>query len=129
MAILSQHTKLAYKTSGETYTDLTNLQSFPEIGNNAPEQVDITTLGDDAKKYMAGLIDSSQELTFGFLYEKEQFNTLTAMKTSTDWKISFSDGTSATFKATPSVKIDGKGVGEATTYTLNLGVESLIVFE
>lgn len=129
MAILSQKTKLSYKASGDAYTELTNLQSFPEIGNNAPEQVDITTLGDEAKRYMAGLVDSSQELSFGFLYEKEQFTTLSAMKDSTNWKITFVDGTTATFDAAPSVKIDGKGVGEAATYTLNLGVESLIVFE
>jgi hypothetical protein len=107
---------------------LENLQEIAELGNNAPEKVDITVLSDEAKKSMDGLRDTAQDLAFKFLYEKEQFNKLAKLTGSCGWKVKLPDGTRADFTATPSVKLDGVGVGAALTYTLTLSVESLIEF-
>lgn len=125
--ILSKGITLGYK-NGSTTKVLTNLQEIAELGNNAPEKIDVTVLSDAAKKSIAGLTDTAQDLAFKFLYEKEQFAELTALTDSTEWVVTLPDNTTATFTATPSVKLAGVGVSAPITYTLNLSVESLIVF-
>lgn len=128
--ILSKGITLGYKAAGGgEYKTLTNLQEIAELGNNAPEKIDVTVLSDEAKKSIAGLTDTAQDLAFKFLYEKEQFAELSALDESTEWRVTLPDSTTATFTATPSVKIAGVGVSAPITYTLNLSVESLIVFE
>lgn len=126
--ILSKGITLSYKTSGGEYTVLTNLQEIPEIGNGAPEKVEVTVLTDGVKKYIAGLGDSGQELGFKFLYEKEQFTALAAMSDTCEWKVAMPDAVSATFSGVPSVKFDGAGTNAALTYTLTITVESEIAF-
>lgn len=127
--ILTKGIKLSYKaSSGETYTELTNLMEIPEIGNGEKEMIDVTVLTDDVKKSIAGLGDSAQTLAFKFLYVKEQFNTLAAMDSSTEWKVEMPDGVNATFTGTPAVKFDSAAPNAALTYTLSIGVESKITF-
>jgi hypothetical protein len=128
MAILTKGISLSYKLASGEYIELTNLHEIPEIGNGAPEKVEVTTLADSAKTYIAGLSDSGQDLAFKFLYEKEQFETLIGITESCSWKVSMPDGISATFDGTPSVKFDGASPNNAITYTLNVIVESMIEF-
>lgn len=125
---LSKGIKLSYKASGDAFTELTNLMEIPEIGNNAPEKIDVTVLSDDAKKSITGLQDTAQDLAFKFLYEEAQFSALVGLSGSTEWKVELPDGTAATFTGAPSVKLDGIGVSAAITYTLNVSVESLVTF-
>lgn len=127
---LSKGIKLSYKSAGgSNYTELTNLQEIPELGNNAKEKVDVTVLSDSAKKSIDGLSDTAQDLSFKFLYDKEQFTTLAALTTSTDWQVELpSEGNTATFSGTPSVKLDSAGVGAALTYTLTISVNTVITF-
>ena len=126
---LSKGIKLSYKASGGAdFTALTNLMEIPEIGNTAPEKIDVTVLSDDAKKSITGLQDTAQDLAFKFLYEEAQFGTLAGLSGSTEWKVELPDGTAATFTGAPSVKLDGIGVSAAITYTLNVSVESLVTF-
>ncbi|MBQ0099701.1 MAG: phage tail protein [Firmicutes bacterium] len=130
--ILSKGITLSYKasSSASTYTDLTNLQEIPELGNTAPEKIDVTVLSDSAKKSIAGLGDTAQDLGFKFLYDSDQFEDLVALDedVSISWKVSLPDGEEATFTGTPSVKLDGVGVNSAITYTLTVSVDSLIAF-
>lgn len=126
---LSKGITLGYKASGgASYTKLTNLQEIPELGNNAPEKIDVTVLSDEAKKSINGLQDTAQDLAFKFLYEETQFGTLAGLSGTHSWQVELPDGTTATFDATPSIKLDGVGVSAALTYTLTLSVESLVVF-
>lgn len=131
--ILTKGITLSYKaTSGGSgsYTVLTNLMEIPEIGNGEKEMVDVTVLTDEVKKSIAGLGDSAQTLGFKFLYEQEQFQTLAAMNTSMEWKVSMPGeaAIAATFTATPAVRFDSAAPNAALTYTLNLSVESAITF-
>lgn len=126
--ILTKGITLSYKQDG-AYVELTNLQEIPEIGNGAPEKVETTTLADSAKTYIAGLGDSGQELSFKFLYEKAQFETLIAIDETCDWKVAMPDGIAATFKGTPSVKFNSAAPNNALGYTLTVIVESVIEFE
>lgn len=131
MAILSKGITLSYKV-GEAaeYTILTNLQEIPELGNSATrERVDVTTLDDDRRKSIAGLQEEGEtELTFKFLHEKEQFETLIAFTDSMGWKVTLPDGITCTFNGTPSVRLDGAGVNAALTYTLGISVDGEFVF-
>ena len=126
--ILTKGIKLSYATGEGAFTELTNLMSIPEIGNAAKEMIDVTVLTDNVKKSIAGLGDSAQDLAFQFLYEKTQFQTLSAMATSMKWKVEMPDGVNATFDGTPSIKFDSASPNAALTYTLTVGVESEIVF-
>ena len=78
MAVISKGIKLSYKTSGEIYTDLTNLQEIPDLGGES-EAIEITTLADAAHMYTDGLLNYGDSLGFKFLYEKEQFSALGAL--------------------------------------------------
>lgn len=126
--ILTKGIKLSYKSTGDEYKVLKDLQEVPEIGNGAPEKIEVTTLDSEVKEYIAGLQDSGQDLAFKFLYVKEQFTELSGLDASQDWKVEMPDGVAATFKGTPSVKFDGASANGAITYTLNVTVESAIAF-
>ena len=126
--ILTKGIKLSYAASEGSFVELTNLMEIPEIGNGAPEKIEVTTLADNVKTYIAGLGDSGQELGFKFLYEKEQFQALLAMTDSCKWKVEMPDSVAATFDGTPAVKFDGASPNNALTYTLTVIVESEIVF-
>ena len=126
--ILTKGITLGYSTDGSSFTVLTNLMEIPEIGNGEKEMIDVTVLTDDVKKSIAGLGDYSQTLSFKFLYEKTQFETLMAMETSCKWKVTMPDGVTATFDGTPAVRFDSAAPNAALTYTLAIGVESKIVF-
>lgn len=125
MATISKGITLSYKTNGETYTDLTNLQEIPELGGDT-ESIEITVLSDAAHMYTNGIKNYGDSLTFKFLYDTTQFTTLNSLSGSVDWKVSLPDGengaidTTCTFSGTCSVKLDGVGVNSALTYTLSI---------
>ena len=127
--ILTKNIKLSYGAKGTSqFKELLNLQEIPEIGNGAPEKIEVTVLTDNVKRYIAGLGDSGQDLSFKFLYVKEQFQELLALDETQTWQVSMPDGVTATFDAVPSVKFDSASPNNAITYTLTLIVESEIVF-
>ena len=130
MAILTKGITLGYKAAdGSDYTTLTNLRDVPAIGNAAPEKIEVTTLSDNVKTYIAGLGDSGQDLAFVFIYEKEQFQSLIGMAgESYNWKVSMPDGVYASFDGVPAVMYDAASPNAALTYTLTIVVESEITF-
>lgn len=121
MAVISKGIKLSYKTgtSGTTYTQLTNLQEIPELGGDT-EAIEITTLADAAHTYTDGIKNYGDSLAFKFLYEKDQFTSLSALNGVQGWKVELSDGASCSFNGSCSVKLDGVGVNAALTYTLSI---------
>lgn len=125
--ILTKNMSLAYGADSSKKV-LTNLMEIPEIGNNAPEKIDVTVLTDDVKKSISGLADSAQDLAFKFLYEEEQFTELCALTGSQSWEVTLPGTKKATFTGTPSVKLGAAAPNGALTYTLNISVESAIAF-
>lgn len=131
--ILTKNMKLFYGAEASSLTELENLMEIPEIGNTAPEKIDVTVLTDDVKRSISGLGDSAQDLAFKFLYDEEQFTTLAAIKDTQNWEVRLpanADGSykKATFTGTPSVKLGAAAPNGALTYTLNVSVESKIEF-
>lgn len=133
MAVISKGIKLSYKTTGEIYTALTNLQEIPELGGES-EAIEITTLADVAHMYTDGIKNYGDSLAFKFLYDKTQFNTLNGLSGVVSWKVELPDGadgaldTACTFTGTCSVKLDGVGVNSALTYSLNIKPNSEMSF-
>lgn len=128
MAVISKGIKLSYKSSGTTYTDLTNLQEIPELGGSA-DSIEITTLADAAHKYTNGIKSYGDTLAFKFLFDKTQFTTLSGLNGSISWKVTLPDDNgTATFTGSPSVTLDGAGVNVALTYTLNIKPDSEIAW-
>lgn len=127
---LSKGIKLSYKSgSSSSYTDLTNLQEIPDIGGSA-DSVEVTTLDDAAHMYINGLLDYGDSLDFTFLYDKAQFNTLSGLTGSVNWKVTLpgTSGLTATFSGEPSARLNGVGVNDAVTYTLSIKPDSAIAF-
>lgn len=126
-ATISKGIKLSYKANGESYTDLTNLQEIPDIGGES-EAIEITVLSDEAHMYCDGIKNYGDSLAFKFLYEKEQFTTLSGLTGSKEWKVSLPDSTACSFSGSASVKLDGVGVNAALTYTLSIKPDSAMVW-
>ena len=126
-AIISKGITLSYKADGGEYEVLTNLQEIPELGGDT-ESIEITTLADEGHRYTNGIKNYGDNLSFKFLYEAEQFNALTVLTGSVDWKVELPDGTTCTFGGTSSVKLDGVGVNAALTYTLNIKPNSAMIW-
>lgn len=129
MATISKGIKLSYKTaaSESQYTELTNLQEIPDLGGEA-EAIEITTLADAAHMYTDGILNYGDSLAFKFLYDKEQFTTLTGLTGSNSWKVELPDGATCTFTGTSSVKLDSVGVNAALTYQLSIKPNSAMAW-
>ena len=129
MATISKGIKLSYKASASEsqYTELTNLQEIPDLGGEA-EAIEITTLADAAHMYTDGILNYGDSLAFKFLYDKEQFTTLTGLTGSNSWKVELPDGATCTFTGTSSVKLDSVGVNAALTYQLSIKPNSAMAW-
>jgi hypothetical protein len=130
--ILTKNMKLFYGKETPS-NELKNLMEIPEIGNSAPEKIDVTVLTDEVKRSITGLGDSAQDLAFKFLYDEEQFDALSKLKDTHKWEVRLpqkADGKyqKATFDGTPSVRLGAAAPNGALTYILNVSVESKIDF-
>ena len=106
---------------------LTNLQEIPELGGTR-ESIEITTLSDDAHMYTDGILNYGDNISFKFLYEKEQFTTLNGLKGTQNVVVTLPDASTCTFTGTCSVKLDGVGINAPLTYTLNVKPNSAMVW-
>lgn len=124
--ILSKDTELFYDVSG-TPTQVTDLQEIPDIGAT-PEQVEVTTLEDSSKRYIAGLKDYG-ELSFTFLYDNSgatsNYRVLKSIEgVIKDWELVLPDGTEFHFSGSPTVILGGAGVNAALTFTASITLNS-----
>lgn len=125
-AVISKGIKLSYG-SGNSFTELTDLQEIPELGGSA-ESIEVTTLADAAHVYTDGIKNYGDSLAFKFLYKKDQFTTLNGLSGAQSWKVELPDGATCTFGGTCSVALDGVGVNAALTYTLSIKPNSAMVW-
>lgn len=123
MAILSKGMKLSHSgTSDGSFTDIAGLKSVPALGGSK-EKVDVTTLADSSYVYIAGL-KSYEDLEFGFIYDKEVFNTLNSLSGTQYWKVTFPDGVVFSFSGECSVAVQGGEVNGAITMNLKIVLNS-----
>ena len=128
---LTKGLKLSYKatSSGSTFTNLTNLQEFPDLGGSR-DTVETTTLDDAAHVYIDGLENYGDSLEFIFLYEKTQFEALQALSGNISWKVTLPGTSAATcsFNGSCSVRLNGTGTNDALKYTLAITPSSAAVW-
>ena len=127
--MLANGTKLSYKTTGETYTELKGLKKIPDMGNE-PEKVENTCLTDTTKQYEFGIGDYG-ELEYTFKYENDSTTSsyrvlrgFADAKTKVGFKQEYPDGTSFVFDAQCSVKLGGGDVNGVIEFTLKLALQS-----
>lgn len=129
--MLANGTKLSYKVSGDTYTELKGLKKIPDMGNE-PEKVENTCLSDTVKQYEFGIGDYG-DLEYTFKYEnKEETSSYRVLRkiadagTKVGFKQEYPDGTTFTFDAQCSVKLGGGDVNGVIEFTLKLALQSNI---
>ena len=107
---------------------LTNLQEIPDLGGET-EAVEVTVLSDEAHMYINGIKSYGDSVEFKFLYEKAQFDELSALgDAEKQWVVTLPDNTTVTFQGMGTVRLDGVGVNSALTYTLSIKPTSAMVF-
>ena len=82
MAISTYKVFLMKKGTGDTYTKVIDIKSFPDLGG-APEMLETTTLSDSMQTYIAG-IQSMNALEFEANYTKEDYKTLKDLEGKTE---------------------------------------------
>ena len=125
--VLSQGIKFSYKVGEAEFIELDNLLEIAELGGDV-EAVEVTNLGDTAHRYIDGLRNYGDTLTFKFNYDGAQFDTLNNLTGIIDWKVTLPDEVSCTFKGSCSVKLDGVGINAPITYSLNIKPNSEMIW-
>ena len=128
--LLSKDTTLKYKTGAITeFTEIPDLMEVPELGGD-PEKVEVTTLKDSVKKYIAGVRDLG-DLAFKFLYDNSgagsNYRILKGLQTAstlTTFQVEYPDGTAHQFDAYVSVKMDSGAVNSALTFVATMLLQS-----
>lgn len=130
--ILTSGIKVSYATtaSGE-FTRIMNVENFPDLGGSK-DKVEVTNLGDTCHRYIDGIDNYGDTLTFSVFYDKAEFNALKALTGIVYWKIELPDdassGTTCTFSGSCNVVIAGASGNEALKYNLNITPNSAMVF-
>ena len=113
-------------------TPIDNLQEVPDLGGSV-DKVEVTTLADGSKKYIAGMKDYG-DLEFLFLYDNSSatanyrvLKALEAAGTIEEFTIDFPDDTKFTFSASVMTTIAGAKVGDALTFTASFTLNTEIV--
>lgn len=105
--------------------ELTGLLSTPDLSQGEPEKIEVTTLGDHAKRYINGLKDIGDSLEFEFNYESDKESSYYKLKAvpadqTREFAIVLPDGLSFEFEAYVSVRLAAAAVGEQLKFTLGL---------
>ena len=113
--ILSKGISLSYKKT-TSFVKIGDLQSIPDLGSSV-DKVEVTTLDDAAKRYIAGIKDYG-DLEFELLYdnssETSNYRVMKGLEDAGDiveWKLDLPDGTSFAFSGSVVTTITGAGVG------------------
>lgn len=122
VGLLSAGTKLGYKPTGgaeATFTDIPVITASPEIGSE-PERVDVTTLADWSRRYIAGIKDQDN-LTFPAVYRKEVYEDMYAAeigRATFDFKLTFPDQTGFTWSGQVATTFSGAEINGALMFNI-----------
>lgn len=123
-----------------TYSKLTCINSFPDLGN-PPEQIDVTTLCDKMRHFIPGVEGIDGALEFEAFYDPTVYTTLKALEgIDTPYAVWFGgtenggvvtpDGSNGkfSFNGDLRVNVSGGGVNEAVTMTIAIYPSTDITF-
>lgn len=133
--VCTSKVKVFYKatSAGSDYTRIVNVEDFPDLGGEK-DKIEVTNLGDASHRYIDGIDNYGDTLTFNVFYDKTEFSALNALTGIVYWKIDLGDGESdgsstvCTFSGSCNVKISGSTGNNALKYTLNITPNSKMIF-
>ena len=106
-------------------TETLCINEYPDLGNEQPDQVEITTLCDDTHKFIDGLKNLPEELAFPCNYSKALYEEMIKSSYQAEgyWGVYFGDtsGTDGKIQFTGKVTrvvINGAGNGDLRTMTI-----------
>ena len=126
MAISTYKVFLMHKdSSGSTYTKLTDIKEFPDLGGE-PEMLETTTLSDNMQTYIAG-IQSMDGLSFSANYDMTEYKKLKALEGKKESYAVWFGGTENSGVVTPDGS-NGKFAfdGELSVYPVGGGVNEVV---
>ena len=115
-------------TAGATYTKLTDITSYPDMGS-APSKLDTTTLTE--AKYKTSILGLQEvpDLTFEANYDEAVYTTISAITTEQFFELQFSSGDGHfNWKGQVAVYANGGGVDEVRKMTVVLSASTPITF-
>lgn len=116
---------MQYVTSA--YAKVVDITDFPDLGGS-PEQIDVTTLSDTSRHYIAG-VRSGDALEFTANYTSADFATIAAITGTKQFAVYFGasnlgvpDGSKGKFffSGTIAARVNGGAVNEAVTMTITI---------
>lgn len=119
MALSSYNVQLKWGTASGTLTKKVDIKDFPDLIGD-PNLLETTTLSDPAQTYIPG-IKSMDMLTFTFNLDKDTGAAVKADEgKELSYELSFSDGTTFSWKGSHTLGVPGKGVDEVLEGTINI---------
>ena len=113
-------------TAAGTYAKLVDIKDYPDLGT-APDKIEVTTLTDSQKRYIAGLKDVGDNLEFTCNYVKADYDAVSALDDDAVhyFALAFGnagDGADGIFYFGGQVKcwMVGHGVGEVTEFKISI---------
>ena len=131
MAQTTYGVQLVHSTDGTSYTKVICIKDFPDMDNADSDQVEVTTLCDDIHKFMDGLQNLPDELSFTANYDSTDWGTVQGLITTDNgegyWGLRIGNsGKKFLFKATARLVLVGGGVGDALEMRIVLKPKSAI---
>lgn len=131
MAQSTEGVQLVHSTDGTSYSKVICIKDFPDIDNADPDQVETTTLCDSVHKFIDGLKNLPDELSFTANYDSTDWGTVETLIT-TDagegyWGVRIGNsGKKFLFKAIARLVLVGGGVGDVLEMRVVLRPKSVI---
>ena len=128
-----KHNSIGIKLNVGDYMDVSGLTDIPDMGAT-PEKLDVTTLADEVRHYIAGVKDFG-DLEFNFIYESgadgnyAQLAAIEANKAQdVPCSVEFPDGSKFSFTGEISLRIVGVGVNAVITFIMAVSLSSDIEY-
>ena len=121
MALSSFNTKLMIGT--KTY----DIKDFPSILGQR-SALEVTTLSDDAQKYIAGIRQQSDTIPFLMNYDATSYDELNKLTDEQECKLTFSDGSGFAWQGYVSASINEGSVDAVLEMTVNVTPSSVPVW-
>ena len=122
---------MALLTKGATLkldsTLVNGVKSMGEISETT-NKIEVTTLADEAQKFINGIKSYGDAISFTCVYDKAQYLKVRAMQNNAEHavEIKYADGLTITFQAYVSTTLSGVEVDSAHEYTIELTPASAI---
>lgn len=132
MAQSTEGVQLIHSTDGSSYSKVICIKDFPDLDNADRDQVEITTLCDDEHKFIDGLKNLPDELSFTCNYTSADWTTVQNLIDADTtgvghWGVRIGNsGKKWLFDASARLVLVGAGVGDVLEFRIVLKPKSAI---